>query len=392
MASSFDQGRARPTAMIVMLATSVLLVAFAASAWRLQAQKQDRSTDTSVRILGQRDRSVVADSEDRGATYYWIESQANRVTTRFNDAVAVTERIAGGDLRTRLTDQAGNELATFNLDRIGGTGGSDVMELRMAGATPVRMVGRADLRPTLDWGNRQAYGFWKDMKASPTARLEWQGTVVRARGAARRPADDGILDVRTDWPGGMSATTARTVEARQHEVTGVRTRGPVLVGRLTKDDVEIGRTEWLVQEQVLSWTFPGLTEGYIDAERLASIGGWPFTPDLAWTNMQSFALQYFHTRMATQGQSARRQDGWMQKLAGFVAPTLLANSPGCDGLHWLDRTMYRPCCDDHDRCYEKRGCSWSSWWTPWTSWSCTQCNMGAAFCFASGGKPPYRRY
>jgi hypothetical protein len=385
-------GRARPATAVVALALSVLLVALAASAWRLEAQRQERSADASVRILGTGDRSTVADPEDRGATYYWIESQASRVTTRFSDAVAVTDRITGGDLRTRLTDLAGNELATFNLDRVGGTGGSDVIEIRVAGASPVRMAGHAGLRPTLDWGNRQAYSLWKDMKASPDARFEWQGTVVRARGAARRPADDGILDVRTDWPGGISAVTARRVEERTHVVTGARRRGPALFGRLTRDDVEIGRIEWYVQEQVLSWAFPGLTEGYVDAERLASIGGWPFSPDLAWTNVQGYALHYFHALMATNEAAAERGGGWLQKLAGFWVPTVLANEPGCDGLHWLDGSVFRPCCDSHDRCYEKIGCSWHSWWLAWTSWSCTKCNASAVFCFATGGKYPFRRF
>ena len=42
----------------------------------------------------------------------------------------------------------------------------------------------------------------------------------------------------------------------------------------------------------------------------------------------------------------------------FVAPTLSANEPGCDGLHWLDGTVFRYCCDVHDLCYAKVGCTY----------------------------------
>src|SRR6476660_9111725 len=41
---------------------------------------------------------------DRGATFYWLEGSAARVTARFADAVAIAERGADGALRTRLLD------------------------------------------------------------------------------------------------------------------------------------------------------------------------------------------------------------------------------------------------------------------------------------------------
>src|SRR4029079_14091354 len=48
---------------------------------------------------------------EKGATYYALEAQTARVTMRFADAVAVGERTFEGDLMTRLSDTAGNELA-----------------------------------------------------------------------------------------------------------------------------------------------------------------------------------------------------------------------------------------------------------------------------------------
>jgi len=77
----------------------------------------------------------------------------------------------------------------------------------------------------------------------------------------------------------------------------------------------------------------------------------------------------------------------------LVAP-VQANEPGCDGLHWLDGTVLRFCCDVHDRCYEKYGCSSRSWWQFWSSWTCDLCNAGAVFCFAGGGngKGPFHPF
>lgn len=58
------------------------------------------------------------------------------------------------------------------------------------------------------------------------------------------------------------------------------------------------------------------------------------------------------------------------------------DEPGCDNLHWLDDTVYRPCCDDHDRCYRYYGCAQWSWWYWETLWGCTQCNLEVVQCFS----------
>ena len=34
---------------------------------------------------------------------------------------------------------------------------------------------------------------------------------------------------------------------------------------------------------------------------MKDVGGWTFTPDLAWANVQTYAFHYFHTLMSTQG-------------------------------------------------------------------------------------------
>ena len=79
---------------------------------------------------------------------------------------------------------------------------------------------------------------------------------------------------------------------------------------------------------------------------------------------------------------------WLARLADAIVPTVHANEPGCDGFHWLDYTIFRPCCDLHDRCYAKYGCTWHTWWEVWSSWRCDACNIGFAFCIMTR-YPPY---
>jgi hypothetical protein len=321
---------------------------------------------------------------DRGATYRWLEERAVRVTTTFVDAVAVTERIPGGDLRTRLTDSGGRELGEFAVDRV--AAGNDELSFRRGGEQVVRAAGKPDGRLTLDWSNEQAYAMWKDKANDSAVALEWQGDVIRARGS--RPIDfrGSTLDIRTEWLDGFTAKSTRSVGRRPHPTTGANSRGSSLESRLTRDNLEVGRSRWYPEEQVYVWSVPGLSSGYLDTERLNDVGGWTFTPDLAWANVQTYAFHYFHTLVATQGFVAGARPAprpWLERLVQAVAPTVHANEPGCDGFHWLDNTIFRPCCDAHDRCYEKNGCTWKSWWQWWSGWTCNLCNLGVAICISS---------
>ena len=142
-------------------------------------------------------------------------------------------------------------------------------------------------------------------------------------------------------------------------------------------------------EQVLAWRFPGLTEGFLTRQRLRAIDGWTFTPSMAWANIQALPFYEFHRLMKTQGFVAHGEirRNWLQRGVEAVFPTVYANDPGCDNLHWLDDSIFRPCCDRHDQCFAKYGCSSWSWFfliaSP--SWSCSTCNQVAVICFGSGG-------
>ena len=367
---------------------SIAICATWGSTWRTRAQNQSVGASNAVQRLDAKAPARAVNPTDRGATYQWLDERAIRVTTTFADAVAVTERIPGGDLRTRLTDSSGRDLGEFAVDRVGA--GSDVLTFKK-GEEFVRASGRPGVQPTLDWSNRQAYAMWKDKATDAAVALEWQGDLIRARSGPPVDFHERAVDVRTDWLDGFSAKATRTVGQRPDPRTGAPTRGTSLDSRLTRDNVEVGRSRWYPEEQVYVWSVPGLTKGYMDADRMKDVGGWTFTPDLAWVNVQSYAFHYFHTLIATQGfvsEAAPASRSWLARLAEAVAPTVYANEPGCDGLHYLDGTIFRACCDAHDRCYGKYGCSWRSWWEWWSSWSCVACNIGVTFCIISA-HPPY---
>ncbi|MQA30193.1 MAG: hypothetical protein GEU82_10185 [Luteitalea sp.] len=330
------------------------------------------------------------DRDDRGATYYWLEGQALRTRTAFSDAVVVSERGPDGDFSTRLTDLQGNEIARLNVDRVGAT--DSVVVYQPTQGNVLRANGRSGLRTPLDWGNEQAYSLWKDGTESSTNRLEWQEGVIRPAGKAKRDLKRAIVEIRTEWNGGFAAKAVKKRGPRKNLVTGATWNGDAVITTFTKDDVVIGSTEWYADEQLFVWRFRGLTEGDVDASRLQQVGGWRFTPDVAWTNIQAYAFYQFHTKMNDEHRVARANPGWAGRLVGLVMPTLSANQPGCDNLHWLDRSVFRPCCDSHDYCYEKRGCSSSSWWQWWSSWRCDGCNIAAVACFASGLRGPYYPY
>jgi hypothetical protein len=74
--------------------------------------------------------------------------------------------------------------------------------------------------------------------------------------------------------------------------------------------------------------------------------------------------------------------------ARAVARGVRLNDEGCDRLHWLDGSIFRACCDAHDQCYEKAGCSEGSWFWPFAgSWSCQRCNAQVVYCFCTMANP-----
>jgi hypothetical protein len=318
--------------------------------------------------------------DDKGDTYYALESQARRWTTKYTDAIVISERSVGGAIRSRVTDLAGNEVASMDADVSDGR--ARAIRFRGADSRRTDAIVSGSGRATLDWGNQQAYGLWKDLRADQPATLDWKDGVGRPRGAALRNFEREMIQMHTEWPGNFAATVSRRDGLRHNQLTKQEFRGHALAGQLQKDDVEIGVSAWFEEEKVFSWSLRGVTDGYVDAKRLEPVGGWPFTPDAAWVNVQNFAFYQFHTAVKTNGSVAQLR-GWLPKFASALVPSLQANEPGCDYLHWLDNTVFRPCCDLHDRCYSKYGCDQSSWWQVWSGWTCSGCNAVVIFCFAT---------
>lgn len=316
---------------------------------------------------------------ERGATYYALEAQTTQFTTRFHDGTtAVAERRADGGIETKLEDIAGNEINRFK------AGPKLLMYLRPSEA-PVQAVPEAGVHITLDWANRQSHRLYED-RVTSGAGLEWRDGFMR-QGTARVTDEERsvVREVETRWAHGLSARTVRVRSKQGQTFGGQATRGDILVTKLIRDGVEVGLANYLTNERVFAWTIPGMTDGLINNDHLKTrYAGWPFTPDMVWMNLQTIALYHWKTAINQKGFVARCDQSKPNPLVQFFMPTVSANQPGCDGLHWVDGTVLRYCCDVHDYCYERSGCGWRSWWMIWSSWSCNYCNMSVVGCFASG--------
>jgi len=352
---------------------------------RLAAATAGTGADTQdVRVVPAGTR-LATDPGKKGDTYYWIEGQTVRSTIRFGDLVVVADRRGDGRLHAKATDAAGNDRGDL-------TASSAVIQYRSPAGdgvdaqngSTVQAQNDSRERLTLHWVAGQAFGLAKD----GTANLVWQGGVMRPRRAPKRDIDQEADEVETVWANGLVATLTKHDFPPREIAPGRVVQGRAWVTTLTANGVPAGHSIWFERDQVFAYSLPGLTEGlvWIGPEHLKQqYGGWPFKPDVSWLNLQTIAAHHFRTLMAKQGFVARQcEPRQPNRLAQFFFPTLSANEPGCDGLHYFDGTMVRQCCDDHDRCYAKNGCTWQSWWLFWKSWSCDFCNLAVVSCFAVG--------
>ena len=326
----------------------------------------------------------------KGGTYYALESQTTRLSMKFRDGhVAVAERGLIGDVRTTVRDQNGDERGRLRLTKVDVA--HDTLHFEPNGGTAIQA--QSDPTPgksTLDWSARQAYGFAKD----GTTNLIWDAGTMRPKGAPRRDLDQEVTELVTTWANGLSATLTRQNFSRRELSKGRFVQGPAMVSELTLNGVAAGLGIWFEQDQVFAYQLPGLTDGlvYIAPEHLKrDYGGWGFTPDPAWVNLQTIAQHHFKTLLVKNGSVARNcaPAAAPSRVAQFFFPTVHAE-PGCDGLHWLDGTILRLCCDNHDMCYETDGCTARTWWRVWTSWTCDACNITVVSCFIGGGNPDPR--
>lgn len=328
---------------------------------------------------------------DMGGTFYALESRAVRVRMQFARGAAIAERAPDGDIRARLTDAAGNPRRELVVDAAG-AGAAQLHVRDEQGSSVESAVTRAGVRPTLDWANLQLYAIDTDAGGP----REWRGRFLRSKTARRVTLDDEPLEVETEFESGLRAKTTRITDKQ----AGIIFRTIVYDGA-----VEVGWMAWQPKRKTLAFDFKELTSGVITEKTLERYGGWRFTPTLSWANVQGFAYYDFGVRLRTSGPqagngaagpglrlpsaggdraaaAARRSSGrpLLQRVSDLFVATLHANEEGCDRLHWLDGSMFRYCCDQHDACYEKNGCEEKTWWT-FGSWSCARCNAQAVVCF-----------
>jgi hypothetical protein len=328
---------------------------------------------------------------DMGATYHALETNVRRVRTKFQNAEAIAERDLDGVIRTVLTT-SGNESIKIS---------AHGKELRVTRQGSIVVTPARDgVVPTLDWLNTQAYAIVQDNPDQGQG-LEWQQKYLRARGKQGGDLEDSPLEIAHEYNDGVVAMT-------KHNTPPKGSTAPHLsrnfATEILKDGVRVGQMRYYVDAQAFYWDLPGLTKGKInrDTEQLGrGKKGWPFRPTQAWANVQAYAFYTMHSKLKAEGRvasSAAGKGGVPKGTGGCAAPTSLVSKvldafaptlyaqDGCTGLHYLDNSVYRPCCDRHDACYNKNGCGWYSWfyWPMSPNWLCNTCNMTAFTCFVSG--------
>lgn len=170
----------------------------------------------------------------------------------------------------------------------------------------------------------------------------------------------------------------------------------------------VGELVWQHEDRTLSWHLEGITEGWVDDSRIP--GGMRFDPSLRWAASQSYLFWLNRDLYAEIGMEPMyrfpndESDTSSQINLEGITP---GDSPpdvislhrgdkcdnedwydGCSGLHWLDDTFFRPCCDTHDHCFRhpndpSADCGWKSWIFFWKRWDCTWCNVKVVACFVS---------
>jgi hypothetical protein len=329
----------------------------------------------------------LAEPGTKGDTYFSLERQASRVITAFVDGTkAVADRAFDGTLTVRLEDRAGNELNRLTVSPADAI--NEVLTFQPFGTAPVVARVHASVHQTLDWTSQQSHRLHQDGVVSGT-KVEWKNGLMRSSRATASTDADNDREVRameTYWAKGLVARTVRVPVAPGTTGNGKPiTGGDILATSLHLDGVEVGSAHYVTSERMFSWRMPGVSEGAIGSDQLKQkYGGWRFTPDLVWMNLQTLATFHWRSLMKDKGTVARRTEPRRNPVLQFFAPVLAANDDGCDSLHYLDGTIYRACCDQHDRCYSQNGCGATSWWY-WGGWSCTYCNVTVVGCFVAAG-------
>ena len=366
---------------------TLLFVALMAGAWNWPKSTpvvRAAQGNPSVQMV-QPGQKQVGNPGEKGALYYALEGQTTRLTTKFKSGhVAVTERGRTGNVTTTLRDVGGNQVARLNVNRV--DGGHDLVHYEPSDAAAFQAISDPNVvKPTLDWSTKQTY----HLKKGGSDNLVWDQGMMRSSKKAKIDVEADVTEVETQWADGLTANTSRQVYEKRLLAPGRLVGGSVLVSELSQNGTHVGRAVWFEQDRVFVYHIPQLMPAgatvIFESDLVKLYGGWPFKPDTTWINLQLIASHHLRTLAAKNGLVAKNchdaPTTQLSRLTEFFVPKLMANEPGCDDHHYWDGGVLRVCCDDHDACYAKSGCTQASWWTWWTSWVCTQCNLQVVFCF-----------
>jgi hypothetical protein len=383
-----------------------------------------------------------AQSVNMGATFHALEARARRITLTFPDVTVDVRRVEGNGMEGVLRDRRGTEGGRLQVP----AGTRRVLWHRGDANTAVQEFALPEQATVgLDWVAHQLHTLHgDDRRAGEAQRADvaqdegtWDGYVRRNRRAAARGPSAGQLAARLEAVETVfdDVVVRASLDRHERRPTGKRVDYSRFTATITdaRTGSARGFVRWFDTAQVLTWKIEGGSQGVIMPDRLPE--GWTFTPTMPWATVQAyqFATQATHTLEPSEpfgGGLARMfarpaASGPLAQLARVLAPVPSAavaaagvlgnaavsdvlrmprglglpwrvgaaarvNEPGCDNLHWLDGSIFRVCCDAHDRCYQTEGCGASSWWWPFSgTWSCQRCNIGAVYCFCTLANPRY---
>lgn len=296
-----------------------------------------------------------------GLRYQLIDAEVESVTTGFKEVEVTTSRTTDGTRETQVRMNDGRLIGTpliVTPEQMRLVAGSD----RPVGAPAAINV---DVQ-SLDSVNADRYLAWRDGQLSsrkpfektPDELIGTQGPVEISHAA------DDILWVRSSSRG----LEAFSRIGRSGLLDGREL--PAFTSVLREEEEVLATMAWFPRAQVLVFQTAWRPEPlYFGAKDLPN--GWTFTPNMAWANIQLLSFA--------------KSAGWQENRKNSQSSQEIGqNSPGCDLLHWLDGTVFRECCDNHDLCYyaEDPNCTFHSWWFQ-GSWSCVQCNIEAIYCFSA---------
>lgn len=319
----------------------------------------------------------VAQNEERGlgSTFARLESEAIRVVTEYEGVTLTAERTSIGGI-TAFSMENGKRSANLSVSPTG------VLRVRIADSVGHRaiLLGTATgvHGRSAAWANEELYlllgeanGIDEPMTAILSRRGEFYALPQRVSTFHAMSSGHPTRAPRTVTTY-FQDYVARSVT---HPQGDLNSNVPAFTSSLkdSRSGERVGALRWFSIHEMLQWKIDGKPSTVLADDLPAR---WSFTPTPEWANVQLYSLARARENRLTNASSSKSLT--MKPL----------DEEGCDLLHWLDETIFRACCDQHDRCYETTDpagpCDVRSWWFA-GSWQCVLCNVQAIVCFATLG-------